>query len=450
MAPPENFPFSFWAKSLEHRNLSIAVIGLGYVGLPTAVAFHNAGFDVKGYDKSIEHIQSLKSGKSSILEETGKRLPSDDKWAVTSDPRDCIKDSDVIIVCVPTPVNNSMNPDLSLVREALETIIIHRDTGRDNCVILESTVHPGSSRKCLEEALEKTGRTGDRLHLAYCPERISPGENGYGIGDVSRVLGAESVEIAEAISELYRMITNSPIHVVSSIEVAEASKLVENAQRDIDLAFVNELSILMPKMGLDVEEVLAAASTKWNFHRHTPGMGVGGHCIPIDPHYYIEIARKYGVPSALSPAARRLNDSMPAHNANEVIKLCRGAPTSVLILGYAYKPNISDTRETPVGPFIQHLSDIGVGEISVWDPLVSSAGIEEDVARVDELEKLEEYECIVLGTAHDEILNLNWGELMTITNANFFYDSRRCLDPEIMGAIGWKFHAIGMPLSEGI
>ena len=141
---------------------------------------------------------------------------------------------------------------------------------------------------------------------------------------------------------------------------------------------------------------------------------------------------------------------MPAHNANEVIKLCKGAPTSVLILGYAYKPNISDTRETPVGPFIQHLSDIGVGGISVWDPLVSSAGIKEDVARVDELEKLEEYECIVLGTAHDEILNLNWGELMTITNANFFYDSRRCLDPEIMGTIGWKFHAIGMPLSEGI
>lgn len=450
MGSSESFPSSFWAKSLEQRDLSIAVIGLGYVGLPTAVAFHDAGFDVKGYDKSIELIESLKSGKSIILEENGKKLPSDDKWAVSSNPRDCIKDSDVIIVCVPTPVNNRMNPDLSRVREALETIITHRDPERDNCIILESTVHPGSSRKCLEEALETTGGTSARLHLAYCPERISPGETGYGIGDVSRVLGAESIEIAEAISKLYRMITNSSIHVVSSIEVAEASKLVENAQRDIDLAFINELSILMPKMGLDVEEVLAAASTKWNFHRHTPGMGVGGHCIPIDPHYYIEIAKKYGVSSALSPAARRLNDSMPVHNVNEVIKLCGGVPTSVLILGYAYKPNISDTRETPVGPFIQHLSEMGVGEISVWDPLVSSAGIKEDVVRVDQLEKLQEYECIVLGTAHDEILNLNWGELMTITNANFFYDSRRCLDAEIMGAIGWKFHAIGMPLPEGI
>ena len=140
--------------------------------------------------------------------------------------------------------------------------------------------------------------------MAYCPERVSPGEGGYGVQDVGRVLGSEDPELSKILSELYRTITSGDVTTVSSIEVAEASKLVENAQRDIDIAFANELAVLMPKLGLDVEEVLSAASTKWNFHRHKPGIGVGGHCIPIDPHYYIEIARNLGVKTAMSPAAR--------------------------------------------------------------------------------------------------------------------------------------------------
>ena len=343
---------NYLSEGIKDRNLKITVVGLGYVGLPTAISFHEAGFPVWGLDNSEEVITSLKAGKSQILEEMGKAVPSGRNWDIFSKYEDCIPDTDVAIVCVPTPIDNLRKPDLKPVRESLNSIISSRNPDSNLVIILESTVQPGTTRGCIEEALSLSDDEGEGLFIAYCPERISPGEEGFGVADVSRIIGAETKELAEELSFLYASITEGSIFPVSSIEVAEASKLVENAQRDIDIAFSNELSILMPKMGLDVEEVLEAASTKWNFHRHTPGMGVGGHCIPIDPHYYIEIARKYGVNSSLSPAARELNFSMPLYNANEVFKLCGKIPEKVLVMGYAYKPNISDTRETPLKPHL--------------------------------------------------------------------------------------------------
>ena len=446
MATKEDFPFSFWEEAVRNRNLKISIIGLGYVGLPTATAFHDAGFTVTGYDKSTELIESLNNGKSNVLGEIGREVPLGHRWTVTSDPKVALQSCDVAIICVPTPVNEASNPDLSSVREAIGSIVSHRAGDRDTVIILESTVHPGSTRMCFEATLESLGEEGRQIHLAYCPERISPGESGYGVGDVSRVIGADSIEVAKSISQLYKLMTNSEIHVVSSIEVAEASKLVENAQRDIDLAFVNELSILMPKLGLDVEEVLEAASTKWNFHRHTPGMGVGGHCIPIDPHYYIEISRKYGVPASLSPAARKLNDSMPTHNAYEVVKLCQAVPERVMILGFAYKPNISDSRETPIRPFIDSLVSLGVSEIFLWDPLMNASETPENVVLVRNKAEIQPVDCVVVGTAHDEFLDLDWLQLRKVTEAKYLYDSRRCLDPENMTQLGWVYHAIGMPL----
>ena len=437
---------NYLSEGIKDRNLRITVVGMGYVGLPTAISFHEAGFPVWGLDISEEVVTSLKTGKSQILEEMGKAVPSGRNWNIFSEYEECIPDTDVAIVCVPTPIDNQRKPDLKPVRESLNSIISSRNPDSNLVIILESTVQPGTTRGCIEEALSSSDDEGEGLLIAYCPERISPGEEGFGVTDVSRIIGAETKELAEELSFLYASITEGSIFPVSSIEVAEASKLVENAQRDIDIAFSNELSILMPKMGLDVEEVLEAASTKWNFHRHTPGMGVGGHCIPIDPHYYIEIARKYGVNSSLSPAARELNFSMPLYNANEVFKLCGKIPEKVLVMGYAYKPNISDTRETPLKPFISALAEAGVSQIMVWDPLVGESQLPESVSKINSLTEASSVDCIVIGTAHDDIVNLDWKWLFEISNSSFLYDSRRCLMPEKMEEIGWSFHAIGRPL----
>ena len=222
--------------------------------------------------------------------------------------------------------------------------------------------------------------------------------------------------------------------------------MVENTQRDIDIAFVNELSILMPKLGLDVEKVLEAADTKWNFHRHTPGLGGGGHCIPIDPHYYIQIANSFGVNSSLSPAARKLNSSMPLHNAKELLRLCDGIhPKRVLVLGCSYKPNVSDTRETPVRPFISHLMESGSEEVFVWDPHLREPQSFPPGIIIDDPYSLSNLDCVVLATAHREILEMNWRKLKESTSKPRFYDSRRCLNKDTMSEIGWEFHAIGLP-----
>ena len=442
----KSMQLNYLSEGIKGRNLRITVVGMGYVGLPSAISFHEAGFPVWGLDNSEEVITSLKAGKSQIMEEMGKTFPSGGDWDIFSKYEDCIPDTDIAIVCVPTPVDNLRKPDLKPVSESLNSIISSRNPDSNLVIILESTVQPGTTRRCIEEALSNSDDDGEGLFIAYCPERISPGEEGFGVGDVSRVIGAETKELAEELSALYASITKGRIFPVSSIEVAEAAKLVENAQRDIDIAFSNELSILMPKMGLDVEEVLAAASTKWNFHRHTPGMGVGGHCIPIDPHYYIDIAKKYGVDSSLSPSARELNYSMPLYNANEVFRLFGGVPDKVLVMGYAYKPNVSDTRETPLKPFITSLAEAGVSQIMVWDPLVGESQLPESVKKINSLTEISSVDCIVIGTAHDDVVNLDWKWLFEISNSSFLYDSRRCLVPEKMEEIGWNFHAIGRPL----
>ena len=442
---PSTYDLNYLTEGIKNKNLVITVVGLGYVGLPSAIAFHEAGFNVRGLDISEEVITSLSNGESRVLGEYGGSLPSGPRWNLFSKYEECIPGADVVIICVPTPVDKDRKPELTAVKHSLDSVISSRNADSNLVVILESTVQPGTTRESIAHTLSLHNDDGDGLSIAYCPERISPGEDGFGVGEVSRVIGAENEELAEALSYLYGSITNGQIFPVSSIEVAEASKLVENAQRDIDLAFSNELSILMPKLNLDVEEVLDAASTKWNFHRHTPGMGVGGHCIPIDPHYYMEIARKYGVKSSLSTAARELNFSMPIHNANEVFRLYGGIPEKVLVLGYAYKPNVNDSRETPLKPFISYLFDSGVSQVMVWDPMVQDIKMPESATKIESLSDAHSIDCIVIGTAHDEIVNLDWSRLLEISNTSFLYDSRRCLVPEEMEEIGWNFHAIGRP-----
>ena len=431
---------------IDNLKANIAIIGLGYIGLPTAVAFHNAGFNVLGVDASPNVINSLKNGRSPITEEVGMEIPQGTRWEVTSEFECSIEKCDLIIVCVPTPVDKNLHPDISAIESALDSIIASINYDTKTVIILESTVQPGTTRSCIQLSSDKYPESKENILMAYCPERVSPGEGGYGVGDVARVVGSEHEELTRILSKLYGKITSGDVIPVSSIEVAEASKLVENAQRDIDLAFANELAILLPRLGLDVEEVLSAASSKWNFHRHTPGIGVGGHCIPIDPHYYIEIAKKNGVPSAMSPAARKLNSTMPAYSADEVIKLCGDQPPKkVLILGFSYKPNVSDSRETPVVNLIDELLERGVKEILVWDPNIENHELPNASSFISDPYRQEGIDCFVIATAHDEVIQLNWEKLRDSSPTPRIFDGRRCLPPTMFIDDGWTYHAIGRP-----
>ena len=431
---------------IDNLKANIAVIGLGYVGLPTAVAFHNAGFNVVGVDASPNVIDSLKNGFSPITEEVGMKIPHGSRWEVTSEFKNSIENCDLAIVCVPTPVDENLRPDISAIESAIDSIISSINNDSRTVIILESTVQPGTTRSCIQLSSHKYPESKESILMAYCPERVSPGEGGYGVEDVARVVGSEHEELTRILSKLYGKITSGDVIPVSSIEVAEASKLVENAQRDIDLAFANELAILLPRLGLDVEEVLSAASSKWNFHRHTPGIGVGGHCIPIDPHYYIEIAKKNGVPSAMSPAARTLNSTMPAYSADEVIKLCGGRPPEkVLILGFSYKPNVSDSRETPALNLIEELLKRGVQEILVWDPNIENHLLPNKSSFISNPYQQEGIDCFIIATAHNEVMELNWKKLRESSLKPRIFDGRRCLPPSVFIDDGWTHHAIGRP-----
>jgi len=437
---------NYLSEGIKSKKLTIAVVGLGYVGLPTAISFHVAGYNVIGIDKSEILVNKLREGESPITAEIGISIPNGSRWEVTSNYESSIPKCDLAIVCVPTPVNENLQPDISSVGSAINSIISSRISG-SLAIILESTVQPGTTRKCINDAISDNQNFSAEIFMAYCPERVSPGEGGFGVGEVSRVIGAQSIGLANVLAELYGTITSGEVKPVSSMEVAEASKLVENAQRDIDIAFSNELAILLPKLGLDVEEVLSAASTKWNFHRHTPGIGVGGHCIPIDPHYYIEIAKKNGVSSAMSPAARDLNSSMPTHSAHEIVRFCGGeAPNKVLVLGFSYKPNISDSRETPVLPLIDSMLELGTKEILVWDPLIETSSLPDPIIGISDPFSHKDVECIVLATAHEKILEMDWEELKKTLLIPRIFDGRRCLEPSIFLEKGWDFHAIGKPL----
>tara|TARA_X000001036_G_scaffold419962_1_gene440339 strand:- start:2025 stop:3374 length:1350 start_codon:yes stop_codon:yes gene_type:complete len=431
---------------IDNLEANIAVIGLGYVGLPTAVAFHNAGFKVVGVDASSNVINSLKNGSSTITEEVGMEIPHGSRWKVTSEFENSIEKCDLVIVCVPTPVDENLHPDISAIDSALDSIIVSINNENKTVIILESTVQPGTTRDRIKLSSDKHPESKERILMAYCPERVSPGEGGYGVEDVPRVIGSENEELTRILSKLYGKITSGDVIPVSSIEVAEASKLVENAQRDIDLAFANELAILLPRLGLDAEEVLSAASSKWNFHRHTPGIGVGGHCIPIDPHYYIEIAKKNGVASAMSPAARKLNSMMPAYSADEVIKLCgERPPEKALILGFSYKPNVSDSRETPVLNLIDELLKRGVKDILVWDPNIEHHELPNKSSFISDPYQQEGIDCFIIATAHDEVMDLNWKKLRESSLKARIFDGRRCLPPTMFIDDGWTYHAIGRP-----
>jgi nucleotide sugar dehydrogenase len=442
----------FVAKA-ENRDLVIGVVGLGYVGLPTAIGFHDAGFSVWGVDISQKTVDSIKQG----INPTGDPDVDDiipiygkEGWNITTSAVEAVPNCDVVLVTVPTPVTHDLKPDLTYVREAGISIFQSIPDGSRTIVVLESTVYPGVTAQTWNPEIEKLNRkVGIDLEIAYCPERFNPGDSAHGVRQVARVIGCQNEEIGNALVALYSKLTSENVRYVGKIEVAEAAKVIENVQRDINIALVNELARIFPQLDVDVEDVLTAASTKWNFHRYTPGIGVGGHCIPVDPYYMIQRAADVGVPAELISAARAVNRTMPLHAANVIHEIMykAGVPSGqgkILFLGWAYKPEVGDPRESPAEHLHEMLKSKDIS-VSVWDPHLEASSYPSGVDIIEDIYSTNEFDLVVLVTAHKACLEVNWERLGQNMRRKIVYDGRRVLNLESLSKNGWQVHAIGRP-----
>ena len=291
---------------------------------------------------------------------------------------------------------------MSYVEAAGRDVFNHLKKGSNTIVVLESTVYPGVTAQTWLPIIEELSLViGEDVEIAYCPERFNPGDAAHGVRQVARVIGCSNPEVGEKLVELYSKLTSEDVRYVGKLEVAEAAKVIENVQRDINIALVNELARIFPALDVDVEDVLSAAATKWNFHRYTPGVGVGGHCIPVDPYYMIQRAADVGVPAGLITAARAVNRSMPNHVAGVVTDLMWNAnvpagEAKVLLLGWSYKAEVGDPRETPAEPLTATLLGKNI-TVGAWDPHIDSSLYPEGVVPVEDILDAEGYDLVILG-----------------------------------------------------
>jgi nucleotide sugar dehydrogenase len=447
-----------WAASFSSKSsaseLTIGVIGLGYVGLPTAIGFLEAGFNVWGVDISQHSIDLINQG----INPTGDPDVDDiiparntDRWNITTSAAEAVPHCDVVLVTVPTPITSDLKPDLSFVETAGRDVFASIPSGSKTIVVLESTVYPGVTSQTWMPLINERGlKLGRDVELAYCPERFNPGDSDHGVRQVARVIGCSNPEVGEFLVSMYKTLTTGDVRYVGKMEVAEAAKVIENVQRDINIALVNELARILPALDVDVEDVLSAAATKWNFHRYTPGVGVGGHCIPVDPYYMIQRASDVGVSAGLISAARNVNRSMPAHVAGVIFDILQDSnvvvhDAKVLLLGWSYKAGVGDPRQTPAKPLAETLMSKGV-KVAVWDPYIEDDFLSEGVELMKCLSNPNQFDMVVLVTAHRACLEIDWSSLQSNMRTPLVYDGRRVLNLNDLDAMGWKSYAVGKPL----
>jgi len=420
---------------LKPDQISIAVLGLGYVGLPLAVAFAGE-FPTLGFDISPQRVAEIAGGHDSIREITEPELATalSQKLQLSADPNH-LRHANVYIVTVPTPVNVHKIPDLEPLKRASR--LVGRALSPGAVIVFESTVYPGATEEVCIPLIEQTsGRILNRdFFVGYSPERINPGDRIHRLTNTIKITSGSSPEAAEFVDALYRRIIRAGTHRVSSIRVAEAAKVIENTQRDVNIALINELAILFERLNLDTQEVLAAAGTKWNFAPFRPGL-VGGHCIGVDPYYLTYKALAMGYHPEMILAGRRINDQMGTYVAEQVMKhLVRRrvhiAGSRILILGLAFKENCPDLRNSRVIDVIRELESYHA-RIDVHDPLVApQAG--HDQYGIELIAKPENgvYDAIVLAVAHDEFIRIGsegiraWGRPQAI-----LYDVKSVLPRE--------------------
>ena len=386
----------------------IAVVGLGYVGLPLAVALAKH-FPVIGFDINPDRIEELKKG----IDRTGE-VDSQDilnpNVVYTTDEK-LLREADVIIVTVPTPTDKYKNPDLRFLKSATQTV--GRNLKKGTIVVYESTVFPGCTEEVCVPILEKeSGLTWKRdFFVGYSPERINPGDKKHRLENIVKVVAGDTPQTAQRLADIYRKVVKAGVHIAPSIKVAEAAKVIENTQRDINIAFMNELAMLFDKLGIDTREVLEAAGTKWNFLKFEPGL-VGGHCIPEDPYYLAYKSREVGFHPQLILAGRRINDYTPIFVAQKVVKLLIKAGkvvqnSKILVMGITFKENVPDTRNSKVVDLIRELQEYGI-QVSVYDPVADPREVKKYYG-LDLLKDLREnapYDGIVVAVKHKEFLEL--------------------------------------------
>lgn len=444
---------SKFLESVDNRTLSVAVIGLGYVGLPTAIGFYDAGFTVWGVDVSERTVSMIKKGENPTGDPDVTGIipaPGSKNWNITGSTKEAVSNCDVVLVTVPTPVTKDLKPDLSYVKSAGKAVFESIIPGSRTIVVLESTVYPGVTSQTWIPEIETLGlRIGVDVDIAYCPERFNPGDTAHGVRQVARVIGCSNEEVGAGLTSLYGQLTSGDVRYVGKIEVAEAAKVIENVQRDINIALVNELARIFPELDVDVEDVLSAAATKWNFHRYTPGVGVGGHCIPVDPYYMIQRAADVGVPAELITAARAVNRTMPLHVANIVNDILYKSGVAagdgrVLFLGWSYKPEVGDPRETPAEPLAKALLSKGI-KVGAWDPHLEANDFPSEIIVESDILTVSDYDLVLLVTAHKACLDINWSTLIKSMRHKNVYDGRRLLPLERLSQLGWQVYAVGRP-----
>ena len=383
----------------------VCVVGLGYVGLPLAQVLAKS-LKVIGFDINDDTIRELSQSNDN---------PS---LTFTNNPKEISK-ADFIIICIPTPVTKSNEPNLSYVESAAETI--GQNMKKGSVVVLESSVYPGVTEEVVKPILEKFGlKCGKDFRIAYSPERVNPGDKEHTVDNITKVVAGMDEETTELVAELYRKVTPN-IFKAKSIKTAEAAKIIENVQRDLNIALMNELSIIFEKMGLNIQDVLDAAATKWNFHRYSPGL-VGGHCIPVDPYYLVYKAKELGYDPQVILAGRSVNDFMSKHIAEMAVKLLNNAgkvikDSKVLIMGLSYKENVADIRVAPTTQIIKELNKYGV-KLLGFDPLLSNIGSEFGIEACDDFKNIEGVDCVIITVAHAVFNKIRLNDLKKIMNFN--------------------------------
>lgn len=415
---------------MDFANPVIAVVGMGYVGLPLAVEFGKK-YKTIGFDINAARLKELNEGRDSTLEVSDEELASATDLSF-SDSLDALKAANVYIVTVPTPINAHRQPDLTPLVKASESI--GKVLCKGDVVIYESTVYPGATEEDCVPVLERVSglKYNEDFYCGYSPERINPGDKEHRVTNILKVTSGSTPEVAEGVDSLYRSIIVAGTHKASSIKVAEAAKVIENTQRDVNIGLINELAVIFNKLGIDTEEVLKAAGTKWNFLPFRPGL-VGGHCIGVDPYYLTHKAQSIGYNPEIILSGRRLNDSMGSYVVGELVKCMlkkriHVAGAKVLLLGLTFKENCPDIRNTKVVDIVTELKDYGVS-VEVYDPWVNSedAQHEYDITPVSSVEK-GTYDAVILAVAHNQFIELGVEEIRSFGKENHvLYDLKYVL-----------------------
>ncbi|HWG91112.1 MAG TPA: nucleotide sugar dehydrogenase, partial [Candidatus Thermoplasmatota archaeon] len=433
----------------------VVVVGLGYVGLPAALCFARAGFDVTGVDINPAAVRAIERGQSPLPDaatdaEVEEAVKSG-RFRATTVAADAVRDADLVTVCVPTPVTHDHKPDLVPLQKASEAIGKGLRAGRGTVVCYESTVFPGcTERECVPILERESGlKAGRDFGIAYCPERVNPGDPDHTTSKMARVLGAQDERSFQVAFTAYSKAIPSPIHRVRDVRTAEAVKVFENTQRDVNIALINEFARLCPLLGLDVHEVIAGCKTKFNFVPVSPGPGVGGHCIPVDPYYLIEEARGHGFEPRMMATAREVNDATTRHVATatlqEIARAMDPERAKVAVLGLAYKGGVADLRESPAEEIVKGLAP-RVAVLAVHDPriepdrVLKATGIPAFTLE----DAVSGSHAITIATDHPEFKELDWQRVAALAAPGaVVVDSRNVADPGAVKAAGLRYWGLG-------